>query len=164
MAGGQQKLNPDKLNPVLVKKLASGEITLKDADGFTAAQMATMARTGYTLFTQGRYKDAEIIFSGLEALDPHDVYYPNALGAVFLAQNRLPEAQQALDRALKINPKHLGARVNRGEVYLRLGDKVKEAIADFEEANKIDPKTDTPFGKRARVLLAATQAALKQGK
>jgi tetratricopeptide (TPR) repeat protein len=141
-----------------LKRIASGDLRLRDLDNISDAEMAVMARTGYTLFTQGRYKDAETIFAGLEALDPREAYYPSALGAIYLAQTKLQEALDALTRALKVDDRHLGSLANRGEVHLRMGQ-AKAAIPDFEMALKLDPRGDTPFGKRAKVLLTAAKGA-----
>lgn len=61
--------------------------------------------------------------------------YPDAAGlwnmqGVFLRMlRRRPEALAALDRAIALNPSELGARVNRGNVLLDMGDGTAAAAA-----------------------------------
>jgi len=120
-----------------------------------------MAVTGFAMYEQGRYREAKVIFDGLAALDPKESYYRTALGAVFLAQDKLDEAGSEFDAAIKLNKKDIAALVNRGEVRLRKG-LLLEAAEDFKSAVDLDPENKDPLSLRARALAAAALETLKQ--
>ena len=78
-------------------------------------------------------------------------------GRVLLQQNKFPEAIDALTRALQLNPNLPHAWNARGYAYMRLGQRTK-ALADFDQALKIDPNYQNARTNRA----AAAAATLKQ--
>ena len=120
-----------------------------------------MAMVGFQLYEQGRLDDAEVIFSGLNALDPRESYYLTALGAVHLAKEDLDMALRCFNQAIKMNNKEIASYVNRGEVHLRQG-KILEAAEDFKSAVDLDPKGTDPLTHRARVLAAAALEMIEQ--
>ncbi|HEY3452446.1 MAG TPA: tetratricopeptide repeat protein [Myxococcales bacterium] len=144
-----------------VKKWAKGEMTLAELDGISGPEMLEMAVTGFAMYEQGRYREAKVIFEGLAALDPTESYYRTALGAVYLAQDKLDEASAEFDAAIKLNKKDIAALVNRGEVRLRKGQ-LLEAAEDFKSAVDLDPENKDPLSLRARALAAAALETLKQ--
>ncbi len=146
----QQLYAPDRM-----QKWVRGEMTLQELHGVTGPEMLEMAVIGYQMFEQGKHKEARTIFEGLATLDPKESYYRTALGAVYLAEDDLENAEVALNGALKLNPKDISAYVNRGEVFLRTGRAV-EAASDFKKAVELDPKADDPLSARARALAEAT--------
>ena len=123
--------------------------------------MLSMAIIGFQLYEQGRLDDAEVIFSGLQALDPKESYYLTALGAVHLAKEDLDMALKCFNMAIKLNDKEIASFVNRGEVHLRQG-KILEAADDFASAVHLDPKGADPLTHRARVLAAAALEMIEQ--
>jgi tetratricopeptide (TPR) repeat protein len=143
----------------LMRAILAGQVTLRELEGFSDEDMMHFAQVGHALFTQGRLEDAETIFLGLEAGDPQQAYHPAALGAIYLAENRLDEALPKLDRALSLDAKHLDAACNRAEVYRRLG-KYKEAMRDLESVLKLDTNPESAHVKRAKALLVATIGAM----
>ncbi len=144
-----------------VKKWAKGELTLAQLDGISGPEMLEMAVTGFAMYEQGRFREAKVIFDGLAALDPTESYYRTALGAVYLAQDKLDEAGEEFDAAIKLNAKDIAALVNRGEVRLRRG-LLLEAAADFKAAVDLDPENKDPLSLRARALAAAALETLQQ--
>ena len=144
-----------------VKKWAKGEMTLAELDGISGPEMLEMAVTGFAMYEQGRYREAKVIFDGLAALDPAESYYRTALGAVYLAQDKLDEAAAEFDSAIGLNAKDIAALVNRGEVRLRKG-LLLEAAEDFKSAVDLDPENRDPLSLRARALAAAALETLKQ--
>ncbi|MFN7130924.1 MAG: tetratricopeptide repeat protein, partial [Myxococcales bacterium] len=122
-----------------VRKWAKGEMTLQELDGITGPEMLEMAVTGFSMYEQGRYREAKIVFEGLAALDPKESYYRTALGAVYLAQDKLDDALAEFDAAIKLSDTDIAAFVNRGEVRLRKGD-ILDAAQDFKRAVDLDPE------------------------
>ena len=146
--------------PERVAKFVKGEMTLQELHGITGPEMLEMAVTGYTMYEQGQYKQAKVIFDGLSSLDPKEAYYRTALGAVHLAEGNLDEALRVLDEAIKLDTKDLAAFVNRGEAHLRKGDIIK-AAHDFKKAIALDPTGKDPLTRRAKALSAAVLKSLE---
>lgn len=144
-----------------VRKWAKGEMTLAELDGISGPEMLEMAVTGFAMYEQGRYREAKVIFEGLAALDPKESYYRTALGAVYLAQDKLAEAHTEFDAALDLNDQDIAAYVNRGEVRLRKG-LILEAATDFKNAVDLDPENKDPLSLRARALAAAALETLEK--
>jgi len=144
-----------------VTKWAKGEMTLAELDGVSGPEMMEMAITGFSMYEQGRYREAKVIFDGLAALDPTESYYRTALGAVFLAQEQLDQALAQFDKALELNAKDVAALVNRGEVRLRKGQ-LFDAAEDFKHAVDLDPENKDPLSLRARALAAAALETLEK--
>src|SRR5688572_19795542 len=130
--------------PERVEKWIRGEITLQELDAISGPEMLEMAVLGFSMYEQGRYDDAKVIFQGLSALDPKEGYYRTALGAVYLAQEDLTNAELCFNEAIRLNAKEIASYVNRGEVYLRQG-KILEAAQDFKKACDLDPQNKDPL-------------------
>jgi tetratricopeptide (TPR) repeat protein len=60
------------------------------------------------------------------------------LASAYLANHQKPEALNALGRTLRLDNKQSGAYLQRGELYLELGDADK-ALSDFKTALRLDP-------------------------
>jgi tetratricopeptide (TPR) repeat protein len=144
-----------------VKKWVDGEISLQELNAINGPEMLSMAMIGFQLYEQGKLDEAQIIFSGLNSLDPKESYYLTALGAVYLAQEDLDLALKCFNFAIEQNDKEIASYVNRGEVHLRKG-KILEAAQDFKKAVDLDPKGADPLTHRARVLAAAALEMIEQ--
>lgn len=140
--------------PERVDKWIKGELTMQELHAISGPEMLEMAIVGFSMYEQGKYDEAAVIFQGLNALDPYESYYLTALGAVYLAQEDLEYAMKCFNQAIKLNDKEIASYVNRGEVYLRQG-KVLEAAEDFKRAVDLDPEGKDPLTHRARLLAAA---------
>ncbi len=147
--------------PERVNKFVKGEMSLQELHGITGPEMLEIAVTGFSMYEQGRYNQANVIFEGLCALDGKEAYYRTALGAVFLAEGKLDEAVGALDKAIALDAKDLAAYVNRGEAHLRKGDLIKAAL-DFKQTVKLDPQGKDPLTRRARALSAAVLKSIEE--
>lgn len=148
-------------SPERVTQFVKGEMTLQELHGITGPEMMQMAVQGFTLYENGRYKDAKVVFEGLSSLDPKEAYYLTALGAVCLAENDVDGALVALDAALKLDKKDLAAFVNRGEALLRKGD-IAKAAHDFKSAIDLDPKGEDPLTRRAKILAMAVYRSIEE--
>lgn len=146
--------------PERVAAWVRGELTLAELSAVSGPEMLEMAVVGYSMYEQGRYEQARVIFSGLCALDPKEGYYRTALGAAYLALDDLPRAEKAFDAAIALDEREIASHVNRGEVHLRQG-KILAAAKDFKRAVELDPYSKDPITQRARVLAAAALEALK---
>lgn len=147
--------------PERVEKWLRGEITLQELNAISGPEMLEMAVIGFSMYEQGRYEEAKVIFQGLCTLDPREGYYRTALGAVYLAQEDLDNALNLFNAAIALNDKEIASFVNRGEVYLRQG-KIIEAAHDFKKAVDLDPENKDPLSHRARILAAAALETLEQ--
>jgi tetratricopeptide (TPR) repeat protein len=149
--------------PERVAKWIRGEISLQELTAVSGAEMMEMAVIGFSLYEQGRYDKARVIFEALAELDPKEGYYRTALGAIYLAEEELEPAEKMFTLAIKLNDQEIASYVNRGEVYLRQG-KILEAAHDFKRAIKLDPDNRDPLTRRARVLAAAALQTLEAAK
>ncbi len=149
--------------PERVEKWVKGEITLQELNAISGPEMLEMAVIGFTMYEQGRYAEAKVVFQGLCNLDATEGYYRTALGAVYLAEEDLESALTCFNDAIRLNDKEIASFVNRGEVYLRQG-KIIEAAHDFKKAVDLDPENKDPLSHRARVLAAAALETLEQAK
>lgn len=146
--------------PERVEKWIRGEMTLQELSAISGPEMLEMAVIGFSMYEQGKYDEARVVFQGLSTLDPKEGYYRTALGAVYLAQEDLKSAEECFNAAIGLNPKEIASYVNRGEVYLRQG-KILEAAQDFKRAVDLDPENKDPLSQRARILAAAALETLE---
>lgn len=135
-----------------------GRASLGAAAGWTAEEMRIVADLGYALAQQGRDGEAIMIFEGLAALAPATAYFQSALGALRLRAGELPQALKHLDAALVADSHDLAALVNRGEAYLRLGNRAAarqdlRAVLNYANGGS-EALVSSPYAIRARALLA----------
>jgi tetratricopeptide (TPR) repeat protein len=64
------------------------------------------------------------------------------MGLIYTDLIRHKEAIQCYDRTLRLDPKHVGALMNKGVILDDLGAK-REAFICFQKAANIDPKVAT---------------------
>lgn len=126
----------------------------------TAEEMASGILFAHSLFTQGRYEESRIMLEGLLTLDPDNAYMHYLLGSTFSLQDRLKEALEAYSRSIELFPAYVSALVNRGEIYLKLGD-FQRAAADLGKAVEMDPQAKDSSAHRARFLLQMASGALR---
>lgn len=139
---------------------AVGKLTLSELYKITGPKMLDAAVRGFTLYEQGKYGDAEKAFRALSVLNPKEPYYMTALGAAYLAQEKLDEALRCFTYSIALSGKDIAAFVNRGEVFLQKG-MVEEAASDFKAAVELDPTGNDGVVHRARVLWAAAMEVLQ---
>lgn len=119
----------------------NGGVSLGAAAGWTADEIRLVSELGFALAEQGRNHEAITIFEGLIALAPATTYFEAALGALWLRENNPARALPHLNSALAADPSDLTARVNRGEVFLRLENYEGAKIdLDFVLKQKIKPE------------------------
>ncbi len=116
-----------------VQKWARGEATLKDLKGYSSEELYHVAQHGYTLYLNGKFRDAQVIFEGLVAIDPRNDYYYRALGVVYHRRGDAERAIRQFSHAVKVNPRSPSAYVNRAEVHISRRD-YPSALQDLERA------------------------------
>lgn len=135
----------------------NGAISLGAAAGWTADEIRLVSELGFALAEQGRNHEAITIFEGLIALAPATAYFEAALGALWLRENNPARALPHLNSAIAADPGDIPARVNRGEVFIRL-ENYEGARNDLNYVlnQKIKPESQSVLEKcftRARALL-----------
>jgi len=79
-----------------------------------------VAERAYALYLQGFHREAAVLFEGLTAVDPRNVYCHDALAATYLAMGQPQQAVVAATNALRVEPNHADSRARRCEAYLQL--------------------------------------------
>jgi type III secretion system low calcium response chaperone LcrH/SycD len=143
------------------KKFLFGKITWAQLEGMTMEQAYAIAEFGYTMYQQGRYKDARTLFEGLVIGNPYDPYFHAMLGAIYTKMDMHEEAAQEFSIAIELDPEDINSYVNRGELLLQHGE-FEYAMEDLKAAIDLDPEGKNPASLRARALAAATAAAIKE--
>lgn len=99
------------------------------------------------------------------ALDPDDDQSHKALGFILSLQEAFPEALNAYDRAIALNPDAWGAMINTGDLHQITGE-TDEAVSYFERAfdamsraYKREPARILPWQSELGVLIAETHLA-----
>ncbi|HOB51985.1 MAG TPA: tetratricopeptide repeat protein [Acidobacteriota bacterium] len=151
---------PKKKRPDVVTQLLNGDLTAAQLVSLDARQTAALLHAGHILYTEGRWRQATDIFSGLAVLDPQNPYVHGMLGAIRQQAGDLPAAVAHYTRCLELAPGDPAAWTNRGEILLQAG-RLEEAARDLAEAVARDPEGRHPAAHRARLLAALTQDALR---
>jgi tetratricopeptide (TPR) repeat protein len=139
----------------------NGGVSLGAAAGWTADEIRLVSELGYALAEQGRNQEAITIFEGLVALAPATAYFETALGALWLRENEPARALPHLNNAIAADPEDITARVNRGEVFLLLGNyEGSRKDLNFVLRQEIPPEKQNLYTQcqtRARALLTAVE-------
>lgn len=134
-------------------------VNLAEALGVDGPKTAALMQLSFTLFQQGKLKEARDIVEGLIVLNPLNPYAYSILGSIHQKENRMEEALNCYNVTLKLAPGDINTLTNRGEIQLTLG-KLEEAAADLRAAIEMDPQAESPAANRARLLAAFTVEAL----
>lgn len=156
-----EKTPLDNFTPENFHKFLLGEITWAQLEGMTMEQAYGIAEFGYTMYTQGRYKEARTLFEGLVIGNPYDPYFHAMLGAIYSRTDMHEEATQEFSIAIELDPKDINSYVNRGELLLQHGE-FEYAMEDLRAAIDLDPEGKNPASLRAQALASATAAAIRE--
>jgi len=136
-----------------LKAFVRGEMTWAEVEGMTFQEARAIAQVGCDLAAAGRCEEARILFEGLVEGNPKDTASRAALGTVYQKLGRLQDAITEYSAALERDPRNPVALVNRGELYLRQGN--RQGFTDIANAVEADPHGETAAGRRARALVKA---------
>jgi Flp pilus assembly protein TadD len=134
-----------------VRRWARGEATLQEIKGYTPEELHHMAQHGYTLYLNGKFKDAQIVFEGLTAIDPRSEYYYRALGVVYHRRGDAERAIRQFGHAIKVAPRSPAAFVNRAEVHISRRD-YDRAVEDLDAAIASGAPSGDAHVRKARAL------------
>lgn len=134
-----------------VRRWAKGEATLQELKSYTDEELYCIAQSGYTLFLNGKVKDAQVVFEGLIAIDPRNDYYYRALGVVYHRQGDAEGAIRQFTHAVTVDPKSAAAYVNRAEVHISRRD-LPQALSDLEAAVGASGDLSHPIARKALAL------------
>ena len=99
------------------------------------------------------YDQAVATYQKMLALNPNDASAHNGLGAVYAAQNKLPDAQAEFQKAAQLDPAAAAkAYYNEGAILSNAG-KMDEAAAAFKQATTADPKFADAYFLEAQALM-----------
>jgi tetratricopeptide (TPR) repeat protein len=101
------------------------------------------------------------LYPDVAKFDPDDWRAEYQIGALLLEKYNRPEAVQAFDNALKVNPNAAEAFVGKGAVALQQFE-TKDAESHADQALKINPRLTSALRLKADVLLLAGEVAEAQ--
>ncbi len=107
---------------------------------WTNAEIELVAERAYHLHLQGKHLDATIIFEGLLAIDPRNVYCLEALAALSLKLGSAEDAFEYADRALAFSTDRVEALACRCEANVLL-NRFAEAQQDLESIKQLRGET-----------------------
>ena len=143
----------------LIHAVGSGDTTLAELEGLTAAEAYAIADFGWTMLEQGRADAASAIFESLTISNPRHAYFHALFGSALQKLGDVESALEAYGRALSIDPNETGALVNRAELLLGLDKCDSDEVTDLlGRSLSVDPDARRPETVRARALIAAIAA------
>lgn len=135
-----------------VRLWASGQATLRELKGYSPEELHAISQLGYTLFLNGKIRDARVIFEGLVAVDPRNEYYYRALGVVYHREGDISRALRQFTHAITVSEQtSVAAFVNRAEVHISRRD-YASAQTDLDTAMRTSAKPSDPLYRKARAL------------
>jgi tetratricopeptide (TPR) repeat protein len=108
------------------------------------------------LFDQGRQDEAIKEFERQAAQDSKDRLAFTRLVSAYFVVKRFPEAERAVNIALKRNPKDVTALLEQSKLYL-ITAKFSEAETDLNQVLKSDPNSATAYYLLSKVYMARGQ-------
>jgi len=129
---------------------------------FQAAKLAprdsaACGRLGMVLQAHQQWGAAEASYRRAQALDEDNFAWPYYLGVIYAEMGKPAESRQALERALKIDPKHLPARVALASRLLDAGE-LEAAGRAYQDLLASDGGNATALYGLGRVQAAQGQA------
>ena len=118
--------------------------------------LATLGRTveeGMTLQRQGRLAEAEKVYTRILKTLPDQFETLQLLAELKMQRGKPGEAFRHMSAAVAARPSSADARIHLGHV-LRALKRDADALASFEEAQRLDPASIDALGNRGDVLLA----------
>jgi curved DNA-binding protein CbpA len=132
-------LTDDKLRAKYYQSISP----LKKEPARTAGDNAEdLFKQGIKEFKKGNFQGAIHNFTGAIKLKPGSATYLSYLSLAYSkVPDKLKEAEEALQQAIKLEPFNADLHANLGLIYVKAGIK-KKALSSFQKALKIDPEHD----------------------
>ena len=107
--------------------------------GLLGGAVGVVILLGFLTWQQARiYRDAETLYTDTLLRNPASWMAENNLGAVWLGQGKLPQAQDRFEAALRLNPDYAEADNNLGLTLVRMG-RLPEAMDRYRAALRLEP-------------------------
>lgn len=119
--------------------------------GWKQEELEDLRFVGYAYIKQGHYDIAFKFFDALVILAKDNAYDLQTLGALYLQKGNNLMALDYLERALKLEPKHLPTLLNRTKALFFLGYKRQGAL----QARRLLQAEDPQIAGQANALLLA---------
>ena len=110
-----------------------------------------MRFVGYSYIKQGKYDIAITFFEALTLLCPESLYDMQTLGALYLQTGNNLMALNYIEKALKLDPTHLGTLLNRTKALFSLGYK-RQALM---QARMLERCSQEQIAGQAQALILA---------
>ena len=136
-----------------------GKITMAEVLGYSQDELHKVYSTGMGLSNQGRNEDALKLAEGLLFLVPEFVPAFLLKGEALRKMGRIDDALKAYDLAVSANPTFIQSYFERSKLFFA-AENMQLFLMDIQSIANLDPEAKTVFGKRARVILEATENAL----
>ena len=112
-------------------------------------QINDIKHVGFSYIKQGSYDIALKFFQALHILQPQDPYNVQILGAIHLQTANHIKALEFLDKALKLDPRHLPTLLNKARTLFFLGYKQQALhLAQF-----LSKQPDPEIQEKAKSIL-----------
>ncbi|HKA01660.1 MAG TPA: hypothetical protein VKE70_34340 [Candidatus Solibacter sp.] len=125
---------------------------------WTREEIYYIAERAHRLYRQGRFHDAGILFDGLTAVDPENLYCRKALAAVYMALKEHGAAVRHLNAILTRDSNDAEALAGRCEALIAMKD-LAAARRDFQLLSALPGG----FENASRLRLLLDQAELAPG-
>jgi protein O-mannosyl-transferase len=93
------------------------------------------------------WHDTLTLWTHARAQDPSNYVAINLMGQEKERAGNLAGARQDYDEALRLDPRYIGAYINRANLRFRQGD-LEKAEADYDEVIRLNPLTENAFAVR----------------
>ena len=113
---------------------------------------------GFALKAQGKWGDALSRLQHAAKLSPEDVEIHNALGSIFQALKRLPEAEVSFRRVIQLNERYADAHYNLSGV-LKEAQRLREAESMLRRAIELRPDFAEAYHNLGSLLHALARLA-----
>lgn len=163
-AGDQARVTLDGAVAFVRENFGESEVALAKEEAMAQAQertsrenlFRTLVQQGDQAYASERYDDALNQYKAASAILPEMSLVHADLGAVYLIQTRLPEAEAAFRLALELDPSDVDSIFNLAMV-LEQGGRLNEAVEQYKEV-----MTRRPQDTEARDRLNRLSARLKR--
>ena len=115
----------------------------------------SVSERAWLLHAEGHYEESLILFEGLLDLYPQNLYYMDAVSALYLALARPDAAAQLASAVIHRDPSHVLAHVRCCEAHIALR-RFPEAEANVQQLRKLGAQI---HARRMAMRLAAARAA-----
>ncbi|HLL55355.1 MAG TPA: tetratricopeptide repeat protein [Myxococcaceae bacterium] len=109
---------------------------------------------GQSEYLRGNFDAALAAFAEVKRLNPDEPKLPVAIGEVYLAQGKLPDAQKQFEAAVVRDPKRATSWSRLGYIQAQLGQ-VEAARGSLERALRLNPSDFNALEARAELAIKA---------